>query len=102
MQLYRAEANYKVFSEKKFNCSIWIFRRKFLLKTEEERLVKKIAFALYKTYCPKGGSGLFTVEDLFHYGIIGLLKAKKNFKKKRASRLMPMPPSGFMVKSWMP
>lgn len=53
------------------------------MKTEEERLVKKIAFKQYNTYCPKGERGVFTVEDLFHYGIIGLLKAKKDFKEKK-------------------
>lgn len=73
----------QVFSEKNFNCSIWIFRRKFSLKAEEERLVKKIAFKLYRIYCPKGERGVFTVEDLFHYGIIGLLKAKKDFKEEK-------------------
>ncbi len=53
------------------------------MKAEEERLVKKIAFKLYRRYCPKGEKGVFTIEDLFHYGIIGLLKAKKNFKEKK-------------------
>lgn len=54
-----------------------------LLTEENERLVKKIAFKLYRIYCPKGEMGVFTVEDLFHYGIIGLLKAKKGFKKEK-------------------
>ncbi len=45
----------------------------------EEKLVKRIAFKLYYKYCPMGEKGTVSVQDLFHYGIIGLLKAKKSF-----------------------
>jgi RNA polymerase sigma factor for flagellar operon FliA len=50
---------------------------------KEEKLVKSIAFKLFYKYCPMGEKGVVSVEDLFHYGIIGLLKAKKNFKEKK-------------------
>ena len=50
---------------------------------KEEKLVKRIAFKLFYKYCPMGEKGVVSVEDLFHYGIIGLLKAKKNFKEKK-------------------
>lgn len=49
---------------------------------ETERLVKKIAFKLFRQYCPRGASGFFTREDILHYGVIGLLKAEKKFDKK--------------------
>lgn len=48
---------------------------------KEARLVKNIARQVFNRYCPKGDSGSFTMEDLLHYGIIGLLKAKNNYKK---------------------
>lgn len=50
------------------------------MNREQEQLVKRIATKLFRTYCPAGESGCHTREDLIHYGIIGLLKAKKNFK----------------------
>lgn len=46
----------------------------------EALLVKRIVFKLYNRYCPRGESGVFTRDDIYHYGIIGLLKAKKSFK----------------------
>lgn len=48
----------------------------------EARLVKRIVKQIYHRYCPLGESGSFTLDDLLHYGIIGLLKAKKNYDKK--------------------
>lgn len=50
---------------------------------QEKKLVKRIVFKLFYKYCPMGEKGVVSVEDLFHYGIIGLLKAKKNFKEKK-------------------
>lgn len=47
---------------------------------KEAKLVRKIAFNLYNRYCPGGESSVFTRDDIYHYGIIGLLKAKKRFK----------------------
>jgi RNA polymerase sigma factor for flagellar operon FliA len=51
------------------------------LDKEQELLVKRIALKIFKQYCPRGESGFFTREDLFHHGIIGLLKAKEKFNK---------------------
>ena len=48
---------------------------------EQKLLVQRIVSKIFKRYCPRGESGYFTREDLFHYGIIGLLTAKENFKK---------------------
>jgi RNA polymerase sigma factor FliA len=53
------------------------------LNVKEEKLVKNIALKLYRKYCPRKESGVFTTEDLFHYGIIGFLKAKKGYKEKK-------------------
>lgn len=53
------------------------------MNAQEERLVKNIALKLYRQYCPRGESGVFTKEDLFHYGIIGFLKAKKDYEEKK-------------------
>jgi len=52
------------------------------LDKEQELLVQRIVSKIFKQYCPRGESGYFTREDLFHYGIIGLLTAKENFKRK--------------------
>jgi len=51
------------------------------LDKEQKLLVQRIVSKIFKRYCPRGESGYFTREDLFHYGIIGLLTAKENFKK---------------------
>lgn len=53
------------------------------MNKEEEKRVKAIAFKLFYKYCPMGEKGSVSVEDLFHYGIIGLLKAKKDFNEKK-------------------
>ncbi len=52
------------------------------MDTEQEQLIRKIASRIFKRYCPKGESGYFTREDLFHHGIIGLLTAKDNFNER--------------------
>lgn len=51
------------------------------MEREQERLVKKIAYSVFNTYC-KVDTGYFTVEDLIHYGVIGLLTAQKQFNSK--------------------
>ncbi len=43
--------------------------------------VKMITSKLYKKYCPLGDQGAVTFEDVYHSGIIGFLKAKKDFKQ---------------------
>ena len=48
---------------------------------KQELLVKKIASKIFKQYCPRGESGFFTREDLFHHGIVGLLTARERFNK---------------------
>jgi len=52
------------------------------LDNEQELLVKRIVSKIFKQYCPRGESGYFTREDLFHYGIIGLLTAEEKFDIK--------------------
>lgn len=54
-----------------------------MVTSEEMNLVRKIARRVYNEFCPAGSSGQVTLEDLYHYGIIGLLEAKKNFNPER-------------------
>ncbi|MCP3872067.1 MAG: sigma-70 family RNA polymerase sigma factor [Desulfobacteraceae bacterium] len=53
------------------------------MNLEEETLVKRIVHDIYKTYCPKQEHGYLNREDLFHFGIIGLLNAKKHYKPEK-------------------
>ena len=41
-----------------------------------------IAAKLYKQYCPRGEQGRVGFEDFYHSGILGFLKAEKDFKKE--------------------
>jgi len=50
-----------------------------MITDEERKLVMRITKRAYSKYCPAGESGQFTIEDLFHLGIVGLCEAKKNF-----------------------
>ena len=50
-----------------------------MITDEERKLVMRIAKKAYSKYCPAGESGQFTIEDIFHLGIVGLCEAKKNF-----------------------
>ena len=54
-----------------------------LLKKEDERLVKRIAYRLFKKYCPAGENGPFSLEDLYQFGFIGLFESKKKFDEKK-------------------
>ncbi len=51
-----------------------------LLTTTDKKLVQRIVHRVYIRYTPGGADGrALTKEELFHYGIIGLLEAQKNF-----------------------
>ncbi len=51
-----------------------------LLTTTDKKLVQHIVERLYNRHTPAGRDGRAqTREDLFHYGIIGLLEARKNY-----------------------
>jgi len=50
-----------------------------MITLEETKLVSGIAMKVYRKHCPAGQSGQMTREDLKHYGIVGLIEAKKNF-----------------------
>ena len=54
-----------------------------MVTPEETNLVNRIAGRVYKKYCPAGESGQMMIEDLKHYGIIGLIEAKKNYNSSR-------------------
>jgi len=53
------------------------------LDKKEQALVNSIAHKLYNKYFSEARPGHYTLEDLFHYGIIGLLKAQKRFDATR-------------------
>ncbi len=64
---------------------------------QEYALVKMIASTLYKKYCPMGSTGgqtcknsefIHSREDFIHLGIIGLLKAKKDYDPARGGDFM--------------
>lgn len=51
-----------------------------LLRPADKKMVQRIARRVYMRYTPGGADGrALTKEELFHYGIIGLLEAQKNF-----------------------
>lgn len=51
-----------------------------LLTTTDKKLIRRIARRIYLRYTPGGSDGrALTKEELFHYGIIGILEAQKKF-----------------------
>ena len=51
-----------------------------LLIATDKKMIHRIAGRIYLRYTPGGSDGrALTKEELFHYGIIGLLEAQKNF-----------------------
>ena len=49
---------------------------------KEYSLVRKITYEVYNKYCPAGQHGQVTKQDLYHFGITGLLDAAQRFNKK--------------------
>jgi len=54
-----------------------------MITPKETSLVRKIAVEVYVSYCPAREAGDITREDLYHYGIMGLLEAKPKYDKSR-------------------
>lgn len=54
-----------------------------MITKEETALVQRIARQVYASYCPAGESGMVTLEELSHYGIIGLLESKSKFDRSK-------------------
>jgi len=54
-----------------------------MITPKETALVRRIASDIYTEYCPAGEAGQVTKDDLYHYGIIGLLEAKSRYDKKK-------------------
>ncbi|MCK5505453.1 MAG: sigma-70 family RNA polymerase sigma factor, partial [Thermodesulfovibrionia bacterium] len=50
-----------------------------MITPKETGVVRKIAREVYKNHCPANNSGSLTIEDLYHYGLTGLLESKRNF-----------------------
>lgn len=54
-----------------------------MITPKEISLVKRIAAEIYGTYCPAGEGGDITREDLYHYGMIGLMESKQTYDRSR-------------------
>jgi RNA polymerase sigma factor FliA len=54
-----------------------------MITPKETNLVRKIAAEVYTSYCPASEAGDITREDLYHYGIMGLLEVKPKYDKSR-------------------
>jgi len=54
-----------------------------MITPKETKLVHRIAGRVYVKYCPAGKRGQIMREDLYHYGIIGLLEAKTRFESSK-------------------
>jgi len=54
-----------------------------MITREESAMVVKIAKRLYRKYCPAGERGCMTLDDLNHFGIVGLIEAKTNFDPRK-------------------
>lgn len=49
---------------------------------EEERQIKRLAGRIFRKYCLGNDTFFLTFDDLVHDGIIGLLKARKDYKSE--------------------
>lgn len=54
-----------------------------MVTDKETALVKSIARKVFVTYCPLGEAGEMTKADFYHYGMIGLLEAKKRYDRSK-------------------
>ena len=50
-----------------------------MLTPKETSLVRRTAARVHNQYCPVGVTSELSKDDFYHYGIIGLLEAKKTF-----------------------
>ncbi len=58
--------------------------RNVMITSDETNLIRKIAGGLYKKYYAAVEKKVsLTLEELFHYGIIGLFEAKKTFDRSK-------------------
>ncbi len=58
----------------------------YLLTRKDRELVQRITRRVYNRYTPAGRDGrALTREELFHYGIIGLLDARKKFREENGA-----------------
>ncbi len=54
-----------------------------MITPKETSLVRRTASRVHNKYCPAGEASELSKDDFYHYGIIGLLEAKKNFEPSR-------------------
>lgn len=52
------------------------------MNNEDYEFVRMIASYCYKKYCPKGSGGPVSFDDILHYGYVGFLVAKENYKSQ--------------------
>lgn len=54
-----------------------------MITPKETSLVRGVASEVYSVYCPAGEAGEISKDDLYHYGIIGLLEAKQKYDRSK-------------------
>ena len=54
-----------------------------MITPKETSLVRRVASEVYTVYCPAGAAGEISKDDLYHYGIIGLLEAKQKYDRSK-------------------
>jgi RNA polymerase sigma factor for flagellar operon FliA len=54
-----------------------------MITPKETSLVRGVASEVYSVYCPAGEAGEISKDDLYHYGIIGLLEAKQKYDSSK-------------------
>ena len=54
-----------------------------MITPKETSLVRGVASEVYSVYCPAREAGEITKDDLYHYGIIGLLEAKQKYDRSK-------------------
>ena len=54
-----------------------------MITPKETSLVRGVVSEVYSVYCPAGEAGEITKDDLYHYGIIGLLEAKQKYDRSK-------------------
>jgi RNA polymerase sigma factor for flagellar operon FliA len=55
-----------------------------MMTEREAAVIRRIAAEVHHAYCQGEGPSTLSREDLYHYGVIGLLEAKRKFDKSRS------------------
>jgi RNA polymerase sigma factor for flagellar operon FliA len=55
-----------------------------MITDRETAVIRRIAGEVYRAFCPQEGPSTLSREDLYHYGVIGLIEAKQSYDPGRA------------------